>query len=410
VGTPTLTLRSVVTATGAALLALAPVAVSGPARAAPAMLVNQSAVVAARLAVCGPVVTEPLAESPWPLTRLRPDLAWPLSRGAGVIVAVIDSGVSGDHASLRDKVLPGLDMVPGGGGSGQCDESGHGTLVAGIIAGRDVVSAGFVFHGVAPDATILPIRVLRDEKRSFDEDLPARIATAVRWSVDNGHAGVINLSLTTTPTPSLADAIAYAIGKGVVVVAAAGNQTDPSQAGQPVYPAAYSDVIAVAGVDQQDEHVSTSDAGSYVDIAAPGVSIAGPAANGGGFVFTADGGTSFAAAYVSGVAALIRAYDPRLTPSQIAQRITSTADHPAQRWNSDVGYGVIDPARAVGSLPAAAAPPQGPQAIAVPPSAAQPDRTDAIVAVWVAVLGVTTVVVLLVSVPVVRRGRQRGWR
>src|SRR5262245_35161479 len=320
-------------------MALAPVGVPGaavPARAA------------ARLAACGPVVTEPLAEPPWPLARLRPDLAWPLARGAGVTVAVVDSGVSGSHASLSGKVLPGLDLVPGGGGSGQCDESGHGTLIGGIIAARDVVSAGFVFHGVAPEASIVPIRVLRDEKRSFDDDLPGRIATAVRWAVDSGHAGVINLSLTTTPTPALASAIAYAIGNGVVVVAAAGNQGDASQPGQPVYPAGYDGVIAVAGVDEKDGHVSTSDVGSYVDIAAPGVRIAGPAPNGGGFVFAPDGGTSFAAAYVSGVAALIRSYDPRLTPAQVTQRITSTADHPGQMWDPEVGYGVIDPARAVG--------------------------------------------------------------
>ena len=398
-GSAALNLRSLGLAAGAALLALAPVGVP-----------SAYAVYPARAAACGPVVTEPLAEPPWPLARLRPDLAWPLSRGAGVTVAVIDSGVSGDHASLSGKVLPGLDLVSGG-GAGQCDESGHGTLIGGIIAARDVVSAGFVFHGVAPDATIVPIRVLRDEKRSFEQDLPDRIATAVRWAVDSGHADVINLSLTTTPTPALGSAIAYALRNGVVVVAAAGNQGDASQPGQPVYPAAYDGVIAVAGVDEHDGHVSTSDAGSYVDIAAPGVRIAGPAPSGGGFVFAPDGGTSFAAAYVSGVAALIRAYDRRLSPAQVAQRLTATADHPAQLWDPEVGYGVIDPARAVGALSSAGgASPPAPQRVAAPVPAPPEDRTDAIVAIWVTVVGATTVVVLLVGVPVIRRGRQRGWR
>jgi type VII secretion-associated serine protease mycosin len=397
VGRRSLSLRSVG-------LAIAVLALAGSVPATPASA-------ARRLAVCGPVVTQPLAEPPWPLARLRPDLAWPLSRGAGVTVAVIDSGVSPDHASLRAKVLPGVDFVPGGGGSGQCDESGHGTLIAGIIAGRDDVSAGFVFHGMAPDAMIVPVRVLGDEKRSFDDDLPGRIATAVRWAVDSGGAGVINLSLTTAPTPSLADAIAYALGRGVVVVAAAGNQGGAAQPDQPVYPAAYDGVIAVASVDAQDEHVSTSDTGSYVDIAAPGVRIAGPAPAGGGYVFTEDGGTSFAAAYVSGLAALIRAHDRRLTPAQVTQRIIETADHPAQRWNNEVGYGVIDPVRAVGSLPPAAlAVPAPAQRVAVPVPQAGPNHGIGLAAVWVSVLGAAAVVVLLVAVPVVRRGRERGWR
>jgi type VII secretion-associated serine protease mycosin len=392
---------------GAALVALGVLAVAAV---APVPGLAPVAAVAAP-APCGPVVTQPLAEPPWPLARLRPDLAWPLSRGAGVTVAVIDSGVSADHASLRGKVLPGVDFVPGGGGSGQCDQSGHGTLIAGIIAGRDVVSAGFVFHGMAPDATIVPIRVLQDEKRSFDNDLPDRIGNAVRWAVDSGHAGVINLSLTTGSTPGLAAAIAYAQAKGAVVVAAAGNQSDASQSDQPVYPAAYDGVIAVASVDDQDEHVQTSSSGSYVDVSAPGVRIAGPAPAGGGYVFTEEGGTSFAAAYVTGLAALIRAHEPRLTPAQVAARITQTADHPAQQWNNQVGFGVIDPARALGSLSEASAPQvAAPQHVAVAPVPADPDGGLNLAAVWVAVLGGAIVVMLLVAVPVVRRGRERHWR
>jgi membrane-anchored mycosin MYCP len=299
---------------------------------------------------CGPVVTQPLVEPPWGLTRLRPDLAWPLTEGAGVKVAVIDSGVSVDHPSLRGKVLPGIDYVDTGKGPGQCDENGHGTLIAGIIAGRETVSGGFRFYGVAPAATIVPVRVLRDQQRSFESDLSGRIATAIRWAVDVGGAGVINLSLTTEPTADLAAAIQHAIAKGVVVVAAAGNEGTSEQPGQLTYPAAYPGVIGVAGVDQQDQHVSSSTSGDYVDVAAPGVRIAGPSPEGGGFLFSADGGTSFATAYVSGVAALVRAYYPKLKPDQVTERITETAEHPAQSWNPQVGYGVVDPARAVGAI------------------------------------------------------------
>jgi type VII secretion-associated serine protease mycosin len=368
---------------------------------------------AAQRASCGPVVSEPLVEPPWALVRLRPDLAWPLSRGAGVTVAVIDSGVSPDHPSLAGKVLPGLDLI--GTGPGQCDENGHGTLVAGIIAARETVSDGYRFHGVAPDATILPIRVVRDQRRTVDSYLSDLIAQALIWAVDRGGADVINLSLTTVPTPGLATAVQHALDAGVVVVAASGNEGEAG--GAVAYPAAYDGVIAVAGIDPQDRHVPSSSAGEHVDVAAPGVRISGPSAAGGGFLFSADGGTSFATAYVSGVAALVRAYDPTLRPSDVAWRITSTAAHPPGGWNANIGYGVVDPARAVGTLaPAGAAAPEG----AAPDGAApdgllaapvRPHSTDdglGSVALWVAVAGALTTISVIVAVPVSRRGRAAG--
>jgi type VII secretion-associated serine protease mycosin len=359
-------------------------------------------------AACGPVIADPLAEAPWPLTRLRPDRAWPLSTGDGVRVAVIDSGVSTEHAALTGKVLQGTDFVTPGGGN--CDENGHGTLIAGIIAGRSTVSNGYAFHGVAPGAQIIPVRVLRDQSRSFNEDLPSRIAAAVRWAADVGRADVMNLSLTTTHSPELEAAIGYAVGKGVVLVAAAGNE-GASQPGVPVYPASYEGVIAVASVDRQDKHVGSSVTGSYVDIAAPGVQIAGPSPAGGGYLFSEQGGTSFAAAYVSGVAALIRAYDPALTPQQVAQRITQTADHPAEVWNPVVGYGVVNPQRAVGALTAgrgnASASVTQVQAPQLPDD---PLRQVRLIAGWSAVGAVIAAALTLLTTAAVRRGRRRGWR
>jgi type VII secretion-associated serine protease mycosin len=363
------------------------------------------------LAPCGPEITDPLAEPPWPLTRLRPDLAWPLTRGAGVTVAVIDSGVSADHPALAGQVLPGADYVLPSGGLGDCDENGHGTLIAGIIAGRQTASSGYRFSGMAPDAKIVPVRVLRDQRRSFEADLSNRIATAIRWVVDARGAGVINLSLTTPPTPQLFAAIQYALSKRAVVVAAAGNEGDSTQSGQPSYPAAYDGVIAVAGVDSHDERVSSSTAGDYVDVAAPGESIAGPSPAGGGYLFSKEGGTSFAAAYVSGVAALIRAYDPSLLPGQVGQRIMETADHPAEIWNPGVGYGVVNPRQAVGAL---RLPPSAGR-VAAPRVEPPPPRVDQLRAVtvaagWVAAGGAAASMLVLLGVPVVRRGRRRGWR
>ncbi|MDG4786545.1 type VII secretion-associated serine protease mycosin [Micromonospora sp. WMMD1102] len=361
---------------------------------------------------CGPAVTDPLAAAPWPLTRLRPDLAWPLSTGVGIRVAVVDSGVSADHPTLAGKVLPGRDLLSDSDGDGRCDENGHGTLIAGIIAGREAVSAGFRFYGVAPGAEIVPVRVLRDQRRSEEADLSGRIAEAIRWAVDEAGADVVNLSLTTPPTRQLQSAVAHALDRRVVVVAAAGNAGESNaQAGQPTFPAAYPGVLAVAGVNAADAHVQTSTSGDFVDVAAPGERIAGPAVAGGGYLFTAEGGTSFAAGYVSGLAALIRAYDPTLSPEQVADRITQTADHPDGLWNSQVGHGVVNPVRAVGALrPAGAAEPGA--AVSVPRPAARPGPLGAVSAVSgvVAVIGVALAALLLASVPVVRRGRRRGWR
>jgi len=362
-------------------------------------------------AVCGPVVTQPLAEPPWPLTRLRPDLAWPLTMGAGTTVAVIDSGVSADHPSLRGKVRAGVDFVNPKAGPGQCDENGHGTLIAGIIAGRETVSSGYRFHGVAPEASIVPVRVLRDQRRSFENDLSLRIATAVGWAVDVGRADVINLSLTTLPTSQLQAAIQHALDRGVIVVAAAGNEGQSAQPGQPLYPAAYDGVLGVASIDTDDEHVASSSTGTYVDVAAPGVRIAGPSPAGGGFLFSEEGGTSFAAAYVSGVAALVHSYHPDLTPAQVIERITKTAEHPPDGWNPDIGYGVVDPARAVGALQVGTTPKAVPVEQLRPATVArEAPRSLTVAATWVMAAGAAVVLLLLAAVPVVRRGRQRGWR
>jgi type VII secretion-associated serine protease mycosin len=406
---------------GALALAAVPVAAAVPGQ-RPAMstvagLATTPAVEAGATARCGQPVTLPLPEPDWALTRLRPDLAWPLSRGAGVTVAVIDSGVSPDHPALAGKVLPGRDLVVEAGEAqavagvtlGQCDEVGHGTVVAGIIAGREETSAGYTFSGIAPDATILPVRVLRDQTPDANADMATRIATAVNWAVGQG-AKVINMSLTTGPSPQLADAIAHALASGVVVVAAAGNSgTDATAA--VTYPAAYDGVIGVGGVDDKDQHVDSSTVGNWVDVAAPGVRISGPAVAGGGYVYAESGGTSFATAYVSGVAALICAHDPTLSAAQVAERITATADHPPQGWNAEVGYGVVNPARAVGALDPGAAVPSEP-AGQVSPLVAPATSHDAVstAAPWVAGAAAMVALGVLVAVPVTRRGRERGWR
>ena len=363
---------------------------------------------------CGPSVPEPLAEAPWALTRLRPDLAWPLSRGAGVTVAVIDSGVSPEHPSLAGKVLPGADFVarwrrtrPVRRERPRHPHRRHHRRPGGRQRRVPVPRRGPGAPAWSPSGCCATSGA-RSRTTS-----PTGSPTAVRWAVDNRRAQVINLSLTTPPTASLASAIRYAIDKGVVVVAAAGNEGGESQPGQPVYPAAYAGVIArrrrrPAG---QARPVSSSN-GTYVDVAAPGMRIAGPSPLGGGYLFSQEGGTSFAAAYVSGVAALHQGRTtPDLTPAQVAERITATADHAAGGWNADVGYGVINPARAVGALLAPAG--DGPAALDQAPAPAPPtdaDRPVRVTALWIGVVGAALVIAILAGIPVVRRGRQRHWR
>ncbi|MGK5441879.1 type VII secretion-associated serine protease mycosin [Micromonospora sp. URMC 105] len=354
----------------------------------------------------GPAGGAAPAETPWALRRLDPASAWRITRGERVTVAVIDSGVSPTHPLLKGQVREGQDFNGLARMQGRCDQAGHGTIVAGIIAGRD--DTGAPYSGIAPAARILPVRVLPDTQRTSDPGLPVQIAAAIRWSVNQG-AEVINLSLVTVDHPELARAVDYALGKGVVVVAAAGNRQQEQQ-DLPAYPAAYPGVIAVAGVDREGGHVGSSVSGNYVDIAAPGLDIVGPAPGGPGYLAEPQGGTSFAAAYVSGAAALLRSAQPELTPEQVAYRLTRTADSPPEGHNPELGYGVVNPYRALTSLlgtPRSAAP-----AGALPPpdAADDPLGRQRTVALWAAGAAAVLAAALLAARPIIALGRQRRWR
>ncbi|WP_238006622.1 type VII secretion-associated serine protease mycosin [Dactylosporangium sp. AC04546] len=366
--------------------------------AAPALPVLDGVAVAA----CGPSFSDQLTDTPWPLARLHPEAAWPLTTGAGVTVAVIDNGVSTLHPSLKGQVLPGKNYVATG--AADCDLVAHGTFVAGIIAGLRLPNTGF--HGVAPGAKILPIRVVEDDQKSHDTNLPNVIADAINFAVDS-NAAVINLSLVTQNTPQLAAAVARAVSRNVIVVAAAGNDGATQTGNQPAYPAAYDGVIAVAGVDENDKHVATSTTGDFVDVAAPGVRIQGPAPQGGGFGLRSGGGTSFAAPYVAGTAALLRAYYPNATAKEITDRITATADHPPAGRDQEVGYGVVNPYRAVATIQdgPAAAPPAASRAAGLNPNPA--GTTDSHQAAIWTTLGALLLTALVWAGLIAQRARRR---
>ncbi|HYU04991.1 MAG TPA: S8 family serine peptidase, partial [Jatrophihabitantaceae bacterium] len=239
---------------------------------------------------------------PWAQTRLGFDRAWTVTQGAGVAVAVIDSGVNTEQSQMRlIHYVPGANVIAGAGPTDTRDCVGHGTAVAGIVAAPQVRTIAFT--GVAPKASIMPIKVT-DQNQGI---APQAIADAID-AATAAHVGVINISIaTSSDVPSLRQAIDRAEARDVVVVAAASD--DGANANQTAYPAAYPTVLAVAASDRQDAVANFSGTGRYIDLAAPGVKVETPAPKSG---YLPQNGTSFAAPYVSGAAALVRAAHPRL--------------------------------------------------------------------------------------------------
>jgi hypothetical protein len=238
-------------------------------------------------------------------------------------------------------VLPGLDLVSAC-GTGQADGHGHGTHVAGIIAARAGNAAGVA--GLAQGTRILPVRALGSDGSGSDVD----VASGIAWAAEHG-ANVVNLSLG-SPDPSAAEqaAIDYAYGRGVLVVAAAGNDGD---AGDPAnYPGALNHVLAVGAVDSSHSVPLFSNSGPYVALAAPGVDVLSTMPPNG---YLAMDGTSMAAPFVAATAALMHAANPALTPSRLASLLQSTALDLWTPGRDDVtGYGEVQPVAAVAAAAA----------------------------------------------------------
>lgn len=284
--------------------------------------------------------TDQVRDEQWQLKELRAKTAWRTSTGRGVVVAVIDSGVDGTHPDLAGQVLPGLDLVDPAGGRDDPDPVGHGTTVAGLIAGRADDDRGVV--GLAPDARILPIRVLDAENR-YDDALV--IAKAVRWAVDNG-ARVINLSLGGSgDSAALAAALDYAFARDVVVVACTGNLAT-STTTKVWYPAREPGVLAVTGLDRDSGNLwSGSITGHETVLSAPATALYGARSRGG---YWRVQGTSFAAPLVAATAALVRARFPRMPAGDVVNRLVSTARDLGPTGRDDrFGYGMVDPVAAL---------------------------------------------------------------
>ncbi|MGS2619019.1 S8 family serine peptidase [Micromonospora sp. LZ34] len=334
-----------------------------------------TAVVAVAATPAQAAVNDPLYDKQWGLGQIRAEQAWRTSTGAGVVIAVVDTGVDLNHPDLASKLVPGATFVDCGptscgngdwrGPNGQPDASDeHGTHVAAIAAAATGNGVGVA--GVAPDAKIMPIKVLEAGSGSF-----ADIAAGIRYAADHG-AKVVNLSLGALPGSQVltltgleseaTEAIAYAQGKGVAVIAAAGNETAPLCDTPAWEPGA----LCVAATDRNGVKAWYSNLGVKADlraVAAPGgaglvncdddVWSSVPRGTGsatcGQGDYDAYAGTSMATPYVSGVAALLFAQNRSL--DNVYSVLMSTARTPVVGlrgvYTPLYGWGVVDAEAAV---------------------------------------------------------------
>ncbi|MCM3749432.1 S8 family peptidase [Paenibacillus pasadenensis] len=244
--------------------------------------------------------------------------AWDVTTGSGkVTIAVIDTGIDAAHPDLAGKVLEGRNFS--GPAQDTADPNGHGTHVSGIAAAE--INNGVGIAGIAPGVRLLPVRVLDAEGNGK----MLNIADGIRYAADRG-AQVINLSLGGPARSStLRAAVRYAVAKGAVVVAAAGNTGSAA----PVYPAAYDEVIAVGSIGETGAPSPFSAYGSWVDLAAPGEHIVSTYLSGS---YMYSSGTSMAAPHVAGTAALLAGLG--LTGAEIRSKLLTTADRSVDHGSS----------------------------------------------------------------------------
>ncbi|WP_328910434.1 type VII secretion-associated serine protease mycosin [Streptomyces sp. NBC_00234] len=293
-----------------------------------------------------PARADSVRSDQWHLDSMQAEQMWETSTGKNVTVAVIDSGVDDSNPDLLGQVLKGKDLAPDSPGDEHVDYLGHGTGIAGLIAGTGQSGGGDGAFGLAPGAKILPIR-MRDDAgkvngatggKNFNDDLTA----AIRYAVDN-DAKIINVSLANEEgSQRLSDAVKYALRKGSLVFAAVGNTGDKDNSIE--YPAGTPGVVGVGSVDVDGTRAPTSQYGSQVDLAAPGVDMVhacGHQKSG----LCKSTGTSDASAIASASAALIWSQHPDWTNNQVLRVLLNTAGGPengAERTDA-IGHGIVRP-------------------------------------------------------------------
>ncbi|MEV4741903.1 S8 family serine peptidase [Streptomyces sp. NPDC049555] len=279
----------------------------------------------------------------WYLDAMQAEDMWKVSRGAGVTVAVVDSGVDSSSPELQGQVLPGTDVSPDPNrDTPTTDRDGHGTRMAALISGTGAEGG---VQGLAPGAKILPVRA---SGLGLADSMDPLIARGIRYAADHG-ARVINVSLAGAASPDrskqTAAAVDYALGKGSLIFAGSGNDGDK---GNPTnYPAAVPGVVSVGAIDRTSTVTKWSNSASHVALAAPGDEIPGRCKESSGFCPTR--GTSPATALASASAALIWAKHPDWTNNQVLRVMLDTAGKPTTGKipSPYIGYGIVRPRKVV---------------------------------------------------------------
>jgi len=287
---------------------------------------------------------DPMFSQQWDLAKMQLAQAWDLATGSGVVVAVADTGADASHPDLAGQLVAGYNFV--GNNSNTTDDNGHGTHVAGTVAAR--TNNGLGVAGIAYNAKVMPVKVLD----STGSGSYTAIINGITYAADHG-AKVINMSLGGySYAASLQEAVNYAWNRGVVIVAAAGNDNTAS----PSYPAACQNVIAVAATDQNDNKASFSNYGAHISVAAPGVSILSTVRGGS---YAAWNGTSMASPHVAGLAALVISQSSSRSNAQVRQIMEQSADDKGTSgWDQYFGWGRVNAYRALsgGSVPTPTSP------------------------------------------------------